>query len=54
MIKYEVKHLENTYIVEAKTSDQAKRKICREKGISPSDAWCGMSTMQAKKIKPRL
>ena len=56
MVKYEVKHLENAYIVEAKTSDQAKRKVCHMKGISPSDAWLGISTMSAKRIneeKPR-
>ncbi len=42
---------ERTITVEAKNSTQAKRKACRFWGISPSDPWCGLSALRAKKIK---
>lgn len=42
---------ERTITVEAQNSIQAKRKACRFWGIKPSDPWCGLSAMTAKKIK---
>ena len=42
--------LEQEAIVEAKDSAQAKRKACKLWGVSPSDEWHGISTMQAKKL----
>ena len=42
--------LEDEIILEAKNSSQAKRKACRLWGISPSDPWHGISTMQARKL----
>ncbi len=37
--------------IEARNSTQAKRKACRFWGIKPSDPWCGVSTMRARKIE---
>jgi len=42
--------LEQEIVVEAKDSAQAKRKACRLWGVSPSDEWHGISTMQARKL----
>ena len=42
--------LEQEIIVEAQNSTQAKRKACRLWGVSPSDEWHGISTMQARKL----
>lgn len=36
----------------AASGDQAKRSFCKEYGIRPSDYWCGMSTLTARKLKP--
>ncbi len=35
----------------AKSNDQAKRIFCKRKGISPSDHFCGLSNIVAKKVK---
>jgi hypothetical protein len=35
----------------AKTNNQAKRIYCKRKGISPSDAWCGLSNIVARKVR---
>lgn len=43
--------LEEEVIIKAKNATQAKRKACHIWGINPSDAWHGISTMQAFKIK---
>jgi|GEM_PF-980436 hypothetical protein len=42
--------LEQEAVVEAQNSTQAKRKACRLWGVSPSDEWHGISTMQARKL----
>lgn len=42
---------ERTITVEAQNSTQAKRKACRFWGIKPSDSWCGLSALKARKIK---
>jgi len=44
-------HGGSTMHIWASSSAQAKRIYCREKGISPSDYWCGMSTLNARKLK---
>lgn len=36
----------------AASSNQAKREFCREYGISPSDYWCGLSALTARRLKP--
>jgi len=41
---------ERTITVEAQNSTQAKRQACRYWGINPSDKWCGISAMMARKI----
>ena len=38
--------------VEAASSDQAKRAFCREYGIRPSDYFCGLSALRARRLKP--
>lgn len=40
-----------TLEIEAINGTQAKRQACRYWNIKPSDPWCGMSAMTAKKIK---
>lgn len=42
--------LEQESIMEAQNAMQAKRKFCRLWGISPSDPWHGISTMQARRL----
>jgi hypothetical protein len=37
--------------VEAQNSTQAKRKACRYWGIKPSDKWCGITALTARRIK---
>ena len=34
----------------AASSNQAKREFCREYGISPSDYWCGLSDLTARRL----
>jgi hypothetical protein len=52
MSKYEVVYnYRHKYNIEAKTSDAAKREVCRQEHISPSDYFCGLSLCKAKKIK---
>lgn len=41
-----------TLHVWAASSDQAKRIFCKEYRIHPSDYWCGLSTLTARKLKP--
>lgn len=41
-----------TLHVWAASSNQAKREFCREYGISPSDCWCGLSALTARRLKP--
>ena len=41
-----------TLHVGAASSNQAKREFCREYGISPSDYWCGLSALTARRLKP--
>lgn len=42
--------IEQESIIEANNSMQAKWKFCKLWGISPSDPWHGISTMQARKL----
>ena len=37
--------------ITAKNSTAAKREYCRRLGIRPSDYWCGMTALTAKKLK---
>lgn len=32
------------------TNSTAKREFCREYGISPSDYWCGLSDLTARRL----
>lgn len=41
---------ERETIVKAENATQAKRKACKDLGIRPSDPWCGISAMKAKRI----
>ena len=34
----------------AASGNQAKREFCREYGISPSDYWCGLSDLTARRL----
>jgi len=43
----------STLHIRASSSTQAKRIYCREKGIRPSDSWCGISTLTARKLKQK-
>ena len=36
----------------AASGDQAKREYCREYGLRPSDYWCGVRSLTARKLKP--
>lgn len=36
--------------IEAKNSTQAKRQACKYWGIKPSDKWCGLSALTARKL----
>lgn len=36
----------------AASKDQAKRIFCKEYGFLPSDSWCGVSNLTARKLKP--
>lgn len=36
--------------IEAGNSTQAKRKACKLWGIKPSDKWCGVSSLIARRI----
>lgn len=36
----------------AASNNQAKRIFCKEHGIRPSDSWCGISDLTARKLKP--
>jgi len=42
---------ERTITVEAQNSTQAKRKACRYWGIKPSDKWCGITALKARRIR---
>lgn len=42
---------ERTITVDAQNSTQAKKIACKYLGIKPSDKWCGLSSLIAKKIK---
>lgn len=42
---------EREIIIEAQNNTQAKRIACKYLGIKPSDKWCGVSSLTAKKIK---
>ena len=39
-----------TLHVWAASSNQAQREFCREYGISPSDYWCGLSDLTARRL----
>lgn len=41
-----------TLYVWATSGNQAKRTFCREYNISPSDYWCGLSDLTARRMKP--
>lgn len=53
---------ENLYLVDngrgrslyilATSGTQAKRIYCQKNGIRPSDEWCGISSLTARKLKP--
>lgn len=36
----------------AASGNQAKRIFCKEYGIRPSDYWCGIRSLTARKLKP--
>ena len=36
----------------AVSNNQAKRAFCKAFGISPSDYWCGLSALTARRLKP--
>lgn len=36
----------------ATSSGQAKQIYCREYGIRPSDAWCGVTSLSARELQP--
>lgn len=42
---------EQEITVNAENSEQAKRLACKHWGISPSDSWCGMSALKARRIR---
>jgi hypothetical protein len=35
--------------IEAQNSSQAKMKACRYWGIKPSDKWCGITALKARR-----
>jgi len=39
-----------TITVEAKNSTQAKRKACKIWELKPTDYWCGITSLKARKI----
>jgi len=41
---------ERKITIEAKTSNQAKRKACKYWRIKPSDKWCGINSLKASMI----
>ena len=47
---------ENLYLVENGRGRSlyilAKRIYCQKNGIRPSDEWCGISSLTARKLKP--
>lgn len=52
--RYLVKSERGTSLhIMAATSTQAKRIYCQIKGIKPNDYWCGVSTLTARKLKPK-
>jgi len=42
---------EREIVIEAKNSIQAKRKACRYWGIKPSDKWCGITALTARRCE---
>ncbi|NLG85172.1 MAG: hypothetical protein GX493_11335 [Firmicutes bacterium] len=38
-------------LVEARTTEEAKRLVCKRRGIRPDDYWVGTRTMTARRIK---
>lgn len=36
--------------VTAVSADAAKREVCRMYGLKPSDPWCGVSNMSARRV----
>lgn len=51
MYTYIVTHWSHgTLTVQAKNSDQAKRKACKYYGLKASDLWCGMSCFSARRV----
>jgi len=41
----------NVRRIKAKNSTAAKREYCRRLGIRPSDYWCGMTALTARRVK---
>ena len=41
---------ETQRIVSAKSGDAARRQVCRGRGVSPSDYFCGISNYHARRI----
>ncbi|CEP67136.1 Uncharacterized [Moorella glycerini] len=51
MPQYEVKAPSGRkLVVEARDSSQAKRLACKKWGIKPSDYWCGVTSLKARKV----
>lgn len=51
MYTYIVKRGSQTWTVDAQNATQAKRIICKFRGVNPSDYWCGISTYTAQRVK---
>ena len=44
----------NVRRIKAKNSTAAKREYCRRLGIRPSDYWCGMTALTARRVKDEM
>ena len=50
---YLVRDLSGTQLhIRAVSGDQAKRIFCRQFGVRPSDYWCGVRSLSARKLRP--
>lgn len=38
------------YRIQAETANKAKRIFLKQRGICPSDYWCGLTNVSAKKL----
>ena len=39
------------YKITAETASKAKRIVCNIKNVKPTDQWCGISSLNATKLK---